>query len=321
MRRSYMKSGSTKGRRTGVLLAVATALISGVAVFINGYGVRAFNGTADPVTYTTFKNLVAAVVIGVVALGAAKRRAAGRITLPSGVGQWFGLSVVAVIGGALAFALFFEGLSRVSSSQAAFIHKTLIVWVGILAVGLLHEKVTPLHGFALVLLVAGQYLLVGGVADVTFGSGELLMFAATLLWSVEIVVAKRLLSAMSPLTVGFARMGGGVVVLAIYGVVSGGIASIGTVTLTQVGWIALTGLVLSAYVMTWYSALALAPAIDVTAILVGGAVVTALLRTVVAGTPVGSPLGLVFVSLGVGALVVAALGFTRRQIWAARAGT
>jgi hypothetical protein len=38
-----------------------------------------------------------------------------------------------------------------------------------------------------------------------------------------------------------------------------------------------TGLLLAGYVATWYAALALAPAVDVTAVLVGGAVITAVL--------------------------------------------
>ena len=48
---------------TGVLLAAVTALISGVAIFINGYGVRAWAEVADATTYTTLKNAGAAMIL------------------------------------------------------------------------------------------------------------------------------------------------------------------------------------------------------------------------------------------------------------------
>ena len=51
-------------------------------------------------------------------------------------------------------------------------------------------------------------------------------------------------------------------------------------------WIVLTGLLLTAYVATWYAALQRAPAVDVTAVLVFGAVVTALLSGLVDGATV-----------------------------------
>jgi drug/metabolite transporter (DMT)-like permease len=221
----------------GAALAVVVAMISGFSVFINGYGVAAWSGTADPTTYTTFKNLVAAgVLIGVATLASA-RRSAGRVIAPIGVRQWLGLTVVAVLGGALAFALFFEGLARATSTQSAFIHKTLVLWVGILAVGILRERVRALHVAAIALLIVGQLVLIGGIGEVSFGVGELLVLAATLLWSIEIIVAKRLLAEMTPLTVGVARMAGGAVVLIAYGIASGGFAAVGAVHTSQIaGW-------------------------------------------------------------------------------------
>jgi drug/metabolite transporter (DMT)-like permease len=47
----------------------------------------------------------------------------------------------------------------------------------------------------------------------------------------------------------------------------------------QWSWALATGLILAAYVGTWYSALARAAAIDVTALLVPGAIITALLQS------------------------------------------
>ena len=63
------------------------------------------------------------------------------------------------------------------------------------------------------------------------------------------------------------------------------------------------GAILGCYVLTWLTALARAQAVDVTAILVAGAVITALLK----GTP---EIGLILIA--VGALVVAVSAGRRR---------
>ncbi len=86
-------------RRRGVLLAAVTAVISGFAVFINGYGVRAWSEISDPTTYTTFKNVVAAGSLVIVASFVTRRRSSESVTLPHGVAQWSGLLAVAVVGG------------------------------------------------------------------------------------------------------------------------------------------------------------------------------------------------------------------------------
>jgi drug/metabolite transporter (DMT)-like permease len=305
---------STMSRRqTGVMLAIATALISGFAVFINGYGVRAWvaGGVASPTTYTTFKNLIAASALLGVGLLATRRHSSNGFTRPASTKQWLGLCAAAIIGGSVAFALFFEGLARASSVQAAFLHKTLLIWVGILAVGFLHEKVKLIHIAAVGLLVWGQFVLAGGLGGFTFGLGEAMIFGATLLWSVEIIIAKRLLSSLSSTTVAVARMAGGAVLLVLWGWLGGGFGAMGALGLTQIGWVLITGLVLAGYVGTWYAALARAPALDVTAVLVGGAVITAVLRYVVNGTQLPSMEGLALVGAGFVLAVVA--GFTRKD--------
>jgi hypothetical protein len=63
--------------------------------------------------------------------------------------------------------------------------------------------------------------------------------------------------------------------------------------------------ILAAYALTWYSALARARAVDVTAVLVVGALVTAALETGVRGLPAPEPLAVVLLVAGT---VVAAVG-------------
>jgi drug/metabolite transporter (DMT)-like permease len=295
-------------RGWGIGLALATAVVSGFAIFFNSYGVASWrNAGASTATYTTAKNLVAAFLIGGLLMAMSRRGAAEGFTKPTSRSQWLGLAAVGLIGGSIPFLLFFEGLARATSTQAAFIHKGLLIWVVILAVPLLGERLSWPHVAALGLLVWGQLVLAGGVTDLGVGSGEVMILAATLLWSIEVIVAKRLLADLSPLTVGTARMGLGVVILVGYGIVTGAFGAVGALGWDQWGWALLTGLVLACYVATWFAGLARAQAIDVTAVLVFGAVITAVLRSGVEGAALAPQrLGLVLISLGTAVLILRA---------------
>lgn len=297
-------TGTRSDRRTGILIAGATALISGVAVFVNGYGVRAWTPVTDTATYTTAKNLVAAGVLVGVALLVTGRGGRDGLVRPRGSRQIGGLALVAVIGGSVPFLLFFEGLARASSVEAAFIHKTLVIWVGVLAVVLLKERIGAWHLVAAAMLVSGQALVAGGLGGFQFGLGEVLITIATLLWAVEVVVAKWLLGGLSSSTVAVARMGGGAVLLVAYGLLRGAFSGLGGLGPAEWTWVLFTGLVLAGYVGTWFAALARAQAVDVTAVLVGGAVITALLRAAVDSTPLPSALGLGLVTAGVVAVLM-----------------
>ena len=275
------KTGHT---RTGLWLALAAAIVSGVAVFVNAYGVRA---VPDAGVYTTAKNLVAATILIGLFAGDARLRRPPRLSTASVAG----LVAVAVIGGSIPFVLFFEGLARASSSQTAFIQKTLVVWVALLAVPLLGERLGPLHFAAIGTLMVGQVVLAGGIDGLRFGTGEWLVLAATLLWAVEVVIARRLLRDLPADLVAVARMGGGVVLLLGWVALSGRWHTLSSMTPTAWTWAGLTGLILAVYVALWFTALALAPAVDVTAVLVVAAVITGALNAAVKGTAIGLTTG------------------------------
>jgi drug/metabolite transporter (DMT)-like permease len=290
---------------TGVAFAFVAAAISGFAVFLNGYGVRAVR---DATVYTTAKNLVAAVVL--VAVSAAVPRLlagpARSVDAPGRPLRWLGLAVVATLGGSVPFVLFFEGLSRASSTHAAFVQKTLFIWVALLAVPLLGERVRAAHLGAAALLVGGLGALEGGLGGFRFGAGELMVLAATLLWTVEVLVAKRLLGAVAPMTVALTRMGAGVLLLVGWVALTGRLDRLVHLGATGWLWSVATGAILAGYVLTWFTALARAPAVDVTAILVVGAVLTGTLNALVRG---GSLALLDVAGMGlllIGAAVVAA---------------
>jgi drug/metabolite transporter (DMT)-like permease len=251
------------------------------------------------------KNTGAALILIVAMILAARDRRAGGFDA-SGAGKHkVGLIVVAVVGGSIPFVLFFEGLARATSGDAAFIHKTLVVWVAVLAVIILRERIGLPHLAALALLVWGQAALSGGVGAIAFGSGELMILLATLLWAVETVIAKRLLASVPSLTLGVARMAGGAVVLILFGMWRGAFSGLTGVTPEHVMWIAVTALTLAGYVGTWYAALARAQAVDVTAVLVAGALITGLLESGLRGDALPSGTGVVLIAAGVVLVIVA----------------
>lgn len=290
-------TGQARARRAGILLALGTAAISGVSVFLNADAVRAFG---DATAYTTAKNLVSALVLlAVVGAGA---RTGARLTRPTSRGQWAGLAAVGIVGGSVPFVLFFEGLARAASPQAAFLHKTLLVWVAALAVVFLGERLEVGHLLAVGLLVVGQVGLVGGVSG--FGTPEAMILAATLMWSVEVVLAKRLLAGLSAWTLGVARMGLGSVALVGWVVLRGDLGLLTSMTAAQAGWVLLTGLLLAGYVGTWFLALQRAHAVDVTAVLVLAAPVTAVLDALAHGAGPGPRLDWLAVVVLGGAVAV-----------------
>jgi len=75
----------------------------------------------------------------------------------------------------------------------------------------------------------------------------------------------------------------GTIVLLAWVAISGRIHELVSLSGDQWSWVLLTGLILAGYVATWYAALARAQAADVTAVLVFGAVVTAVLSRVADG--------------------------------------
>jgi drug/metabolite transporter (DMT)-like permease len=292
--------------RRGMLLAFGAAIVSGFSVFVNAYGVKA---VPDATVYTTAKNLVAAAILGLLALAVASAPARPMPRLRRG--QIAGLSAVAVIGGSVPFVLFFEGLAKASSNQAQFIHKTLVIWVAVLAVPLLGEKLRGLQVVAIAALVLGQALLGGGLAAFRFGSGEWLILVATLLWSVEVVLAKRLLHEVPARVVAVVRMAGGAALLVAWVVVSGRATALAGLSLTGWTWAVLTGTILAGYVALWFAALALAPAVDVTAMLVVAVVVTGMLNVVVKDAPITSWTGSGMLVVLVGTALAALAARTR----------
>lgn len=291
--------------RWGIGLAVVTAVISGVSIFVNGFAVKQL---PDAAVYTTLKNGVAAILL--IALAAMSvRPATVRAVKPR---SWAWLVVIGIIGGSVPFVLFFTGLAQASAPSAAFIQKTLFIWVALLAVPLLGERLGVLQLVALGVLLAGQALIIKP-AGIAWGTGETMIAAATLLWAVETIMARRVLRDVPSQVVGAARLGFGMVVLVGYLAVTGKLAGVAVLTGAQWQWALITGVLLFGYVTTWFAALKRAPASVVTAVLVLGAPITAALAAIQTGAiPVGPVLTGQALVLMAGIAVVV-LGVRRRE--------
>ena len=322
---------SERRRVPGMAVAGFTAVISGVSIFTNSYGVHA---VSSPTVYTTAKNLVATAALVLFALvgrrSSQRRSLLAKYTAPASTtrwdrgspstagpgrtvswGRWMAFGYIGVVGGGLAFVLFFNGLAQSAPASAAFWRDTLVLWVALLAVPVLGERVRWWNVAAIALLIGGEVTFTGGVGSLGSHQGELLVLASTVLWAIEVVIAKRLLVDVAPSTLAVARMGVGAVTLMIYLTFTGSFAALSALDALQWRWALLTGILLALYVATWMTALSRAKALDVTSVLVASVVVTWLLQVLVGtATPAIGSAGLVLIAIGVG--LVGWSGVSRR---------
>jgi drug/metabolite transporter (DMT)-like permease len=287
----------------GVALATGAALISGLAIYLNAFAVKQL---PDAAVYTTLKNAIAAFVLMVAAVGLGAVRDVRAIDRR----HWPAILAVGVIGGSVPFILFFTGLAQASAPSAAFIQKTLFVWVALLAVPFLGERLGVASVVGLGVLLVGQALVLPP-AGIRWGMGETLILGATLFWAAETILVKRLLGSIPSNVMAVLRMGIGLVVLAGYLALTGKLGVVAGLGATQWAWVVLTGLVLAGYVSTWFAALKRAPASVVASVLVLGAVVTGALTTISAGAPPSPTI------IGGYILIVAAAGML--AAWSVRA--
>ena len=298
----------------GIGLALGAALISGLAIYLNAFAVKQ---VPDAAVYTTLKNGVAGVILIAVALGAHGRTgfAVSRTQVPLVI-------AVGIVGGSVPFVLFFTGLAAATAPSAAFIQKTLFLWVAALAAPLLGERIGPAILAGLAVLLVGQALVLPPTG-LGWGPGETMILAATILWAVETVLVRRLLAAIPSETMAALRLGVGLVLLIGFLALTGRLPAVVTLTATQWAWVLLTGVVLAAYVGTWFAALRRAPATVVTSVLVVGAVVTGTLTAASKGAAPSVPVvvGYVLIVAAVALLIATARAAGERLAEAAPAAT
>ncbi len=253
-------------------LALLTACISGVS---NVIAKTAITVVADPVVFTFLKNAIVGVIIAGAIVLAGKRHELRMLQRR----DWLRLIAIGVVGGSIPFVLFFTGLTMTTGLSAGLIHKTLFIWVALLAVPLLKEKIGPLQGAAFLLLIFGNVAL-GGLNAFHWGTGELMILGATLFWAVENIIAKRALQHVSSLTVAGARMVFGSALLFVVVLAQGNVGLMAGLDGRQWLWTLIPAVLLLGYVTTWYTALKDAPATLVASLLVPATLVTNILSQI-----------------------------------------
>ena len=163
--------------------------------------------------------------------------------------------------------------------SAGFIHKTLFIWVALIAVPFLKERIGSIQIAAFVLLFGGNLVLFG-LPAFAFGVAELMILTATILWAIENVIAKIALKNLSSLLVASARMTIGSIIIFIVITFQGNVSLLSGLTVTQWGWTLLTSLLLAGYVLCWYTALKHAPATLIASLLVPATFITNLLSAI-----------------------------------------
>lgn len=254
---------------------LSTAVISGFSNFIAKYSVTVLK---DPVFFTTLKNVIVAVLVGGIALLIVKKNSLRAL---SGK-QWFLLSLIGVVGGSIPFILFFTGLSLTSAASASFIHKSLFIWVAMLAVPFLKERFSWIQGMAFFLLIGGNLALLG-TQTFTLGRGELLIFCATILWAIENVIAKHALKEIPSTIVAGSRMTFGSLILLAVVAMQGNLGLVVHLTATQWLWTIIPSVLLVGYVLTWYAALKRTAATVATSLLVPASLITSALTVAFQG--------------------------------------
>ncbi|MFA6489169.1 MAG: EamA family transporter [Candidatus Micrarchaeia archaeon] len=279
----------------GIALAYLTALVSGISVFANSFGVITLDSTA----YTLVKNVLVAAVLAAIALSLGSWRE----VLSLDRRQKLMLAFSGVVGGGVAFALFFSGLSMISGAEGSFIYRLLFVFAAIIGVFALKEKFSWNVAAGALAIIAGNFLLLGNAA-LTFSTGAALVLAASALWAMEYAVSKKALENLAPTTVAGARMGIGAIVLFGILVWQGKVSALGAISAESLVWIAIATGLLTLFTTLWYSALKSTSLISATAAFTLGGPISALLSLAFAGKSLAPIQAAGFLLLAAGAIFV-----------------
>ena len=272
----------------GFLLVLSTAVISGFSIFINKFGVS----VANPYIFAGLKNLLVAIFLTSLVLILKDLPTLKKLTKK----QWSLLVTIGLVGGSVPFLLFFKGLTMISAPEGSFLQKTMFVFVGLLAVWTLKEKLEKKFIVAALLLLAGNALLLKNF-HLTFGVGSLLVLGATVLWAVENVLSKYMLRDLSWRIVAWARMFFGSAFIFIFLAFTGQVSLIATIGTKQWSWTLVTAVLLIGYVSTWYSGLKHIEVSKATAILLLGSPITTVLSLIAGGSISVREIGATFLIL------------------------
>jgi len=284
--------------KKGIVLALITAAISGFSIFFS----KVFVSSIDPVVFTAEKNLLVGMILSFILFRSNNlQQELKKLTK----NQWRLLGAISIIGGSIPFALFFTGLTMTSATTGALIHKTLFLWVAILAIIFLKEKINIKQSVGYALILGGVFWISGFQAFSIRGIGEQMIFAATLLWAFENIMSKYAVKTIAPTVVAWGRMMIGSLILLGFVIFQGKGSELTvfnpqTITATLIGAGFLTG-----YVLTWYHAIKYIPVSFATSLLSLSPILTALLSHGLLQTPLATSdlITMLFIILGSAILI------------------
>lgn len=283
-------------RKRGMLLIFGTAFISGLSIFVNKFSVTAI----QPDAFNFLKNGIAALLIIATIFMAREFKSLSRLTKK----QWLQLVVIGIIGGSIPFLLFFKGLTMTNAAIGSFIHKTMFIYVAVLAGIFLKEKLSKTIIIPALLLLAGNALLLK-LTSFSFGIGELMILIATLFWAGENVLSKHVLKDLPANIVTFGRMFFGSLFILIYLIAMGKADIVTSLSLEQYLWAGFASILLYLFVTSYYHGLKAVPVSVATSILLLGSPITTLLNLIFSDAPLALPsiAGILLIVLGVAGFV------------------
>jgi drug/metabolite transporter (DMT)-like permease len=275
----------------GFLLALLTALISGVSVFINGTAVK----LADPFVYTTLKNFGALIFLVAIVLGFNEFHHFRNLSRK----QWVVLVLIGIVGGSVPFLMFFWGLKLGGATVSSFIFRSLFLFAGVFGYFILKERPELRDLAAGLLIMIGNSFLLSG--EVVFGIGQILVLGATIFWALEYTLSRKILADVNPRVVMVSRMLFGSIILIGFLVATGATSTLSLVNVQVLEWLVLTSFLLTAFLIAWYSALKHLPVFRATIVLALGGIVTAALEALFLGKAITlfEGLGLTLTLVGV----------------------
>lgn len=266
-----------KQQNKGLIYAFIASVISGIAIFYAKISVSKI----DPLILTTSRNLIVGMGFFTFFILSGRLNDLKKLK----VKEVTKLLLISIVGGTVPFLLFFTGLKLSPALSANFINKTLFIWVALLASLFLGEKFKLIYLIGFIIVFIGNLLLVP--SGLTFARGEILILSATILWSVENIIAKKVLRSVSSETVGLFRMGLGSLMLLVFSLVSNKGNLFLSLNLNQYITMAVGGVILFFYVFSWLKALKFIQANIVSLVLTFSVVVGNILNGSFAGFKLG----------------------------------
>jgi len=289
-----------KKEALGTILAIIAALISGVSIMAN----KLFIVDMEPVVFTAVRALFIGIIFfmllsysswgrnKVVKKNKAKDRAKVKANAPKKI-PWKYYLAIGIIGGAFAFLLFFSGLKLTTGGRAAFLQKTMPLYITVLALVFLKEKISRKQLGAMLLMFLGMiaiYYATISPAELWANPsmGDLMVIGAAFLWAVEAIIAKRVMvKGESNLMVSFARMFIGAIVLFAFLAAFGNAESL-NLTAQQITNLSISTALLFGYVFFWYYSMKLINVSKASALLLIAPVISMALGVMFLSEPVAA---------------------------------